>query len=265
MKSSIIFENEGHKWVAIGRDPEKPQEVIDTNEYIIISEGKAILLDPGGTAIFPQVLTELTRYISTEDIKIIVASHQDPDIASSLAMWLDLCPDVKVYCSWLWTGFISHFGMGTSLSLNVIPDEGMELNLDQTKQNFYLIPAHYCHSPGNFSLYDPTADILFSGDIGAALLPGHESALFVENFEKHIQYMDKFHIRWMPSQEALRAWVRRVRMINPSMIVPQHGAIFAGKNAEYLLNWLDNLDVGKWDFDNSESNLNHAAWMRWKK
>ena len=147
MKSSIIFEKDNHLWVAIGRDPDKPKEVIDTNEYVIISDGKAVLLDPGGTAIFPQVLTELTRYVSTEDIKIILASHQDPDIASSLAMWLDLCPDVKVYCSWLWTGFISHFGMGTSLSLQVVADEGAELQIAGTKSNLYIIPAHFCHSP----------------------------------------------------------------------------------------------------------------------
>ncbi|HOK14497.1 MAG TPA: MBL fold metallo-hydrolase, partial [Candidatus Kapabacteria bacterium] len=117
MKSEVIFDGDNHKWIVLGRDPEKSEEVIDTNEYIIVSDGQACLLDPGGIEIFPQVLTEITRHISTDNIACIISSHQDPDISSSLAMWTDLCPNIKVYCSWIWTGFIAHFGMGTKLSL----------------------------------------------------------------------------------------------------------------------------------------------------
>ncbi len=263
MISDILFEENGHKWVALGRDSEKQKEVIDTNELIIIDNGEAMLLDPGGTAIFPQVLTEITKYISTDDIKVIVASHQDPDIASSLSMWLDLCTDVKVYCSWLWTGFISHFGMGTTLELNTIPDEGMELQLGNS--SLYLIPAHYCHSSGNYSCYDPKADILFSGDIGAALLPDHKSNFFVDNFEEHVKYMEKFHRRWMPSTSAIKGWVNRVRRVNPKMICPQHGTFFKGENVEKFLNWLENLEVGIWDKGAEEKDVNSAVWMKWKK
>lgn len=264
MKSLTIFEEGEHKWVIIGRDPEKPIEVIDTNQYLIINNKQALMLDPGGTAIFPQVLTEITRYVATENIKSIISSHQDPDIASSLAMWLDLCPSAKVYCSWLWTGFISHFGMGSTLKLNVIPDEGMELQIGDTKAMVYLVPAHFCHSPGNFTCYDPIADILFSGDIGAALLPDSESDIFVNDFQNHIKYMDKFHIRWMPSQSALKAWVRRARAINPSMIAPQHGSIFRGENVKKFLDWLETLDVGKWNNETEITDINKAVWLKWK-
>lgn len=132
MRSEILFESGEHKWIVIGRDTEKRAEVIDTNEYVIINNGQAVLLDPGGIEIFPQVLTEMTRFVSTDSIKAIVASHQDPDIASSLAMWLDLVPEVKIYCSWIWTGFIAHFGMGTQLKLIPVPDEGMELQIGNT-------------------------------------------------------------------------------------------------------------------------------------
>ena len=43
-----------------------------------------------------------------------------------------------------------------------------------SRRHVDAIPAHYCHSSGTFSLYDPTAGILFSGDIGADL-SGKES------------------------------------------------------------------------------------------
>ena len=118
--------------------------------------------------------------------------------------------------------------MGTTLKLNSIPDEGMEIQIGNA--NVYFVPAHYCHSPGNFGCYDPKADILFSGDIGAALLPPDYAGFYVTDFAKHIQYMEGFHKRWMPSSSALKQWVKRVRAINPGMICPQHGSIFKGED-----------------------------------
>ena len=129
MQSKTLFNENGHQWIVIGRDPHKDAHVIDTNEYVIISRGQAMLLDPGGIQIFPQVLAELAKYVRVQDIRVIFASHQDPDISSSLAMWLDLNPDIKTYCSWLWTGFISHFSTGTAIELNAIPDEGMRIKI----------------------------------------------------------------------------------------------------------------------------------------
>ncbi len=75
MKSEIIFESGDHKWVVLGRDPQKKQEVIDTNEFVIVSNGETMILDPGGIEIFPQVLSEITKYVSLEQIKTIFASH----------------------------------------------------------------------------------------------------------------------------------------------------------------------------------------------
>jgi flavorubredoxin len=265
MRSEVLFESGGHKWITLGRDPEKRGEVIDTNEFIIINNGQAVLLDPGGIEIFPQVLTEITRYVSTDNIKAIIASHQDPDIASSLAMWVDLCPNVKTYCPWIWSGFIAHFGMGTKLELTPIPDEGMELQIGNTNAMLYLVPAHYCHSSGNFSCYDPKADILFSGDIGGALLPNDSYPFYVEDFTKHISLMEKFHKRWMPSVVALKEWVRRIRLINPAMICPQHGSIFRGEQVNNLLDWLDNLEVRNVNLGSENTDINRTIWMKWKK
>ncbi|MBF0237846.1 MAG: MBL fold metallo-hydrolase [SAR324 cluster bacterium] len=264
MKSKVIFEKGTHRWIMLGRDADRTTNVIDTNEYIILHDGESMLMDPGGIEIFPQVLSELSRHIEIDSIKSIVASHQDPDIASSLAMWLDLCSDIKIYCSAIWTDFISHFGMGTRINLTPIPDHGMEIPIGSSKANVYAVPAHYCHSSGNFSFYDPIANILFSGDIGGALLPSAESDLYVKDFNKHIQYMEGFHLRWMPSIPALKAWTRRVRHINPQMICPQHGAIFEGENVGKLLDWLDSLTVAQWKHDDAQSDLNNCIWMRWK-
>lgn len=265
MKSKIIYEKNDLKWVVLGRDEEKKKGVIDTNEYVIIKNKQAILLDPGGIEIFPHVLTEITKYVSTQEIKAVFSSHQDPDIASSLALWHDLCDDLKIYCSWLWTGFLSHFGMGSDMQLTAIPDEGLHVKLGNNGPELYFVPAHFCHSSGNFSVYDPEADILFSGDIGAALLPDASSDLFVKDFDEHVKYMVAFHKRWMPAKEPLVEWINRVRLINPSMICPQHGSILKGEDVSRFLDWLESLEVGQWDKGEEEKDMNNAVWMGWKR
>ena len=246
MKSTVIFEQGQHRWIVIGRDPEKSAHVIDTNEYVIVSKGQGMLLDPGGIEIFPRVLAELSKHVRLEDIRVLFASHQDPDIISSLALWLDLNPRATTYSSWLWTAFLAHFAARADLAITGIPDDGMTIKIGDSGASVEAVPAHYCHSSGNFSIFDPQARILFSGDIGGALLPSHESNLFVTNFEEHVQYMRGFHVRWMPSTSALRGWVQRVRALKPAMICPQHGAIFKGPDVDKLLNWLESLEVGQW-------------------
>ncbi|MBX3236324.1 MAG: MBL fold metallo-hydrolase [Nitrospiraceae bacterium] len=259
MQSKVLFNNDGHQWIVLGRDPAKDSHVIDTNEYAIIHKGKAMLLDPGGVQIFPHVLAELAKYVRMQDIEVIFASHQDPDIVSSLAMWIDLNPKIETYCSRLWTSFVSHFSAGTVIKLSGIPDEGMRIRIGERGPEMQAVPAHYCHSSGNFSLYDPIAGILFSGDIGSALVPSHESSLVVADFQQHIQYMRGFHLRWMPSSEALRGWVQRVRAINPRMICPQHGSIFEGEMVVQLLNWLESLEVGQWKNEPPQAATRAAA------
>lgn len=243
MKSEVLFDRPGHKWVVLGRDPSKRDAVIDTNEYAVITEDGALLPDPGGIEIFARVLSELTRWLRPDQVTGLFASHQDPDIISSLPMWLDLCPNAKTYVSWLWTGFIAHFAMGRSADIVSIPDEGMTVPVG-SRIRLTAVPAHYCHSSGNFSLFDPEARVLFSGDIGAALLPSAEASLFVEDFAAHTRFMRGFHQRWMPSTRALRDWSQRVRALDPLMICPQHGAIFRGDDVPRFLDWLDELEVG---------------------
>jgi len=50
----------------------------------------------------------------------------------------------------------------------------------------------------------------------------------------------------MPSSSALRDWVARVRPLKPTLICPQHGAIFRGAAVGQLLDWLEALEVGQW-------------------
>jgi flavorubredoxin len=180
------------------------------------------------------------RTIDPRQITAIFASHQDPDVISSLSLWLELNPALPVYTSWLWTTFIPHFG-GEASTFKPIPDEGMEIRLGSL--GLQAVPAHYLHSSGNFHLYDPAAKVYFSGDVGAALLPG-EAPLMVTDFDRHIVHAETFHSRWMGSNEAKLSWCERVSKLEIDLLCPQHGSIYSGADVSRFINWFSELKVG---------------------
>jgi len=175
---------------------------------------EAILLDPGGHKVQSRLFSDLCSFIQPKGIKHIFLSHQDPDVVASINYWLMTTP-AKAYISELWIRFLP------------------ELR---------VIPAHFLHSPGNFHIYDPVSRILFSGDLGASL---GQDYFFVEDFDAHIRYIERFHKRYMASGKAMKAWVQTVRKLDVEAIAPQHGALFCGRDlVERFLNWAENLECG---------------------
>lgn len=239
--SKNIYEDGDHKWMAIVRDPSRPAHIVDTNEYLVTDGEEAILLDPGGAEIFPATFSAVSAAYDPRRIRTLFASHQDPDIVSSLSMWMEFNPDLRCYVSWLWEGFIPHFG-GTKDTFVSIPDQGMDILVGGIR--LQAVPAHYLHSSGNFHIYDPKAKILFSGDVGAALLPPGEDGLFVEDFARHIRHAEGFHRRWMGSDRAKRDWCSRVSRLEIDMLCPQHGSIYQGEDVRRFIDWFADLEVG---------------------
>jgi len=239
--TQTIFQDGDHRWVAIARDPARPDSLIDTNEYLVTHGGQGMLLDPGGLEIFPAVFTALAAEFDPSSITDLFASHQDPDVISSLALWLEFNPQMRCHVSWLWSNFIPHFG-GNATTFAAIPDEGATISLAGLP--LQAVPAHYLHSSGNFHLYDRTARVFYSGDVGAALLPADRQGLFVEDFATHIRHAEAFHRRWMGSNEAKRQWCERVAQLDIDLLCPQHGAIYRGADVQRFINWFDSLPVG---------------------
>ena len=240
MKTHKLFESNSHSWLMFGRDSEKPNEIIDTNQYLVITKNNALLMDPGGIELFSAMLAAVIKQVSADKITHLFASHQDPDIISSLGLWDQALPSATLHSPWIWEGFIRHFGM-ENITYAPIADGGDTLKLDGVHLEY--IPAHYLHSSGNFNVYDAESKILMSGDIGAAL-ENVEAPLFVEDFEEHISKMKMFHQRWMPSNKAKNDWVQRVRKLDIDMMCPQHGRIFRGDDVPRFLDWFEALEVG---------------------
>lgn len=215
--------------------------MVQANQHLVINGNDALLLEPGGHKVYTNLISKLPGEVPLSGLKHIFFSHQDPDIIAAANGWL-MVTDATAYLSSLWMRFIPHFGIDEYVIKRIkpIPDEGMNLELNGC--TLKIIPAHFLHSAGNFQLYDPTAKILYSGDLGSSLGQNYYT---VENFADHIQYMEPFHKRYIPSSKALKMWIKTIKGLDIEIIAPQHGAIFPNQSlVEKFIQWLDTLECG---------------------
>ena len=242
-KTIPLYEDESHKFYLLGWGEKEEEGVVQVNQYLIIDGNEGILLDPGGAHVFAQVLAEVAEIIDLNRIKHIFFTHQDPDVVSGITLWMSMTPDSKVYISELWTRFLPHFGVYDKKRVVPIPDKGGRIKL-ASGVNLEIIPAHYLHSTGNHTLYDPVARVLFSGDIGAAIFPPNKKYQIAENFDEHVKLMEGFHKRYMLANAVCKKWVNAVSKYEIDYIAPQHGAVMNKEVAMRFLEWFKNLKCG---------------------
>lgn len=247
-KANILFDHNGHQCIqftdlVVG-------EGIQANQFLIIDNNSAALIDPGGDLTYTPLTIELSKRVKIQNLEYIFASHQDPDIIASLPRWM-MHSQCRIVTSKLWSRFLPHLAstfvtqqFGSNLEERIIPlpDKGAVIPLG--KSNIVALPAHFLHSVGNFQFYDTASKILFTGDMGASLVDEHADKP-VTDFEAHIPHMRGFHQRYMASQKACKLWANMVREMDVSMLVPQHGSPFVGKEMiNKFLNWISDLPCG---------------------
>ncbi len=242
MRNIILFEGNRHKYVLLNESEPGEEDGIRSNQYLIAHEEAGVLLDPGGFGVMPRVLAEMLRYLGPAELKTIILSHQDPDIVGGISTWLELT-NADVYVSRIWMRFLPHYGIKRMNRFIGVPDIGMRCHIDDGF-DLELVPAHFLHSEGQINVYDPISKILFTGDIGASMLPEEMDYVFVDDFDAHLPYIESFHRRYMCSNKAARIWVDAVSKLEIDMIAPQHGAIYRGKSARDFLEWFGGLRCG---------------------
>lgn len=241
-KEKILFDNGTHKCVMFSFDDESHEDrFLAVNQYLLIQNGSGILIDPGSDAIFHSLCDAVERHIPIDKIKFVFFSHQDPDVSGSISQW-SVSTSTKLVMSKLWTRFMTHYGVLDMERVFALPDKGTKIPFGDGYIQF--LPAHFLHSPGNFSLYDSQSQILFSGDIGAAVLPPMDAYKEISNFESHLPYLEGFHKRYMAGNRFCKAWVNSLKPYPISIIAPQHGAVFKDENVKLFLDWFNELSCG---------------------
>jgi flavorubredoxin len=219
---------------------------IQANQLFISHGHHAALFDPGGNLTYQPLHSAISKITSIRDLDYVMATHQDPDIITSLDKWL-MYTDASIVISKLWQRFLPHLVPGYIAEkgegrIIAIPDQGMDIKFGDS--DIKALPAHFLHSVGNFHFYDPISKILFSGDVGASLTDNHHGR-GVQDFNRHVKKMIGFHERYMVSRKACRLWASMIRKLDVAMIVPQHGRPFIGYNmVNNFLDWIENLNCG---------------------
>ncbi len=238
----VLYESDEHKFLLLGWKENGEEGAIQTNQYAIVDGNEAVLLDPGGVHVFPRVLSNISEVVPVDKIKAIFYTHQDPDVSSGISLWLS-STNANVYISNLWVRFLPHFGVFDFSKVKGIEDKGGTFKFASGRE-LKFIPAHFLHSVGNFILYDPSAKILFSGDIGASVFPEGERYIFVENFQKHLNYIEGFHKRYMTSHEACKELSERMKKLDIEIMAPQHGALYKRENVSKFFDWFEKIKCG---------------------
>lgn len=242
MRNIVLYETEDHKFILLNESEPGEEDGIRSNQYLVKHRDCGVLLDPGGFGVMPRVLAEMLRYITPAQLKGIVLSHQDPDIVGGISTWLEIT-EATVYVSRIWTRFLPHYGISEMHRFVGVPDEGM-LYQPSPEFDLQLVPAHFLHSEGQINVYDPVSKILFTGDIGAAMLPVEKDDAFVDDFSAHLPYIEEFHRRYMCSNKAARIWVDAVSKLDINLIAPQHGPVYRGQAVKDFLGWFKELQCG---------------------
>jgi len=242
MRNIRLFDTDNHRFILLNESEPGEEEGVRSNQYLVMQGNAGVLLDPGGFGVMPRVLAEMLRYLNPDQLRGIILSHQDPDIVGGISTWLELtgCP---VYVSRIWMRFLPHYGLKDMSRFVGVPDEGMDL---EPSPGFKLkiIPAHFLHSEGQVNTYDPVSRILFTGDIGAAMMPLDKDDAFVDDFNLHLPFIEKFHRRYMCSNKAIVCWLDTIAGLDINMIAPQHGPVYRGSAVTDFLAWLKDLQCG---------------------
>ncbi len=242
-KEQILYDDGTHKCIMFSLDDEEVEDFfLSVNQFLIIQNNSAVLIDPGSEAVYEELREAVSKHISLDRIKYIFFSHQDPDVAASITHW-SIATQAEFIISKLWIRFLSHYGFMEMSRLLPLEDGGAKIGFGQEYLRF--VPAHFLHSPGNFSLYDSRSQILFSGDIGAAIVPNDTLNNEAKSFHNRLEYLEPFHKRYMAGNRACRKWSSEVRKLPLKAIAPQHGAPFdTAEDISAFLEWFEGLQCG---------------------
>ena len=242
MRNITLFKSEHHRFILLNESEPGEEDGIRSNQYLVVHDDSAVLLDPGGFGVMPRVLAEMLRHTGPDKLKAIMLSHQDPDIVGGISTWLELTR-APVYVSRIWMRFLPHYGIKAMDRFRGVPDEGMVCSV-APGFDLHLVPAHFLHSEGQINVYDPLSRVLFTGDIGAAMLPPEKDDPFVDDFAAHLPYIEGFHRRYMVANRAARIWVDAVSKLDVAILAPQHGPVYRGQAVKDFLAWFRELECG---------------------
>lgn len=199
-------------------------------------------MDPGGLEIFPAVFSAISGELNPESIKCLFASHQGPDIISSLGLWVDFNPSTRCYLSWLWCSFGPHFGgEADTLCRDSRRRDGSAVGESDAGGRAGPLSAFI----GQLQPVRQEGEDTVQRRRRRRLAAGRGCGPVREEFR--LPYRPRR--RLPPPLDGIGrgqapSGCERVSGLQIDMLCPQHGAIYQGRDVERFINWFAELEVG---------------------
>jgi flavorubredoxin len=231
--------------VALARDiywvgRHEPGNDFHCNSYLIVDEQDVVLIDPGSIPDFHVVMRKVLDVVNAEQITLIIASHQDPDVCGNLAVVEEVInhPDLEIVATGNTIRLIRSLGLRSRFfeaecnGLRRVLKSGRVLE---------LVPTPFLHSPGAMMTVDVKTKTAFTSDLFGGV--SKDWSLFASG-TACLDAMTTFHQRYMPSNALLRRCMEQIEQRKLERICPQHGSILEGEQLEAAIAHLKGLPVG---------------------
>lgn len=225
-----------------------PSSLLQCNTYVRTfprgSRPVHVCVDPGSQCDYHVVEANIRQLLGdVGELHSFSLNHQDPDVVGNAYYLCHANPNISVMVTeevWRLAQHLRfqpgrvHFANAVRSEFTIIGDQ----------HRWQLVPTPFCHFRGAMAFYDPELRILYSGDLfGGLNQPGR---VHWEAEAADWTGIAQFHQIYMPSREALRYAVRRIRALRPAVevIAPQHGHLITGDRVPLFLEKMDQLLVG---------------------
>ena len=221
-------------WLGFSEDT-----VFRCNTYLIKDGDEAIIVDPGGVGRKPEVQQRVEQLMPADGVKSLIISHQDPDIAGSMKEWLEFNPGIEIISSPRTVVLLPHYGVS---DFTLVDIEASPVYRFTSGRQLRFLPAPFLHSPMAFVTFDEVSGFMFTSDIFAAV--DAEWQLVVDDFQRHSEKMDLFHMEYMASNAATAGFAETIEDLPITAFLPQHGSIIGQPHVAAAMDYLRNLQCG---------------------
>jgi flavorubredoxin len=199
------------------------------------------LIDPGPAVDLVVLIQKVSEVLgSLSKVNAVFLNHQDPDVVGNAPYVARLNPDTLMLATEDTWRLVSLSGLDSTKFRAVERFKNLRIVLP-TGHKIQFVPTPFCHFRGACMLYDLESRILFSGDFMGGI-----AATQLYATRANWPGVKAFHQLYMPSNDAIRLAVRRIRELQPAplMIAPQHGSIILEADIPFFLDQMENLQVG---------------------
>ncbi len=210
------------------------------NPYLLIDGEEAVLFDPGpGHHIFRDIIFDKIQKITDMvKIKYLVVHHQDPDLCGLLPFIENFCsPSVTIVAHPRTALFVPYYGTRKP----VMPVGDNDTLVLKSGRRIRFIHTPYLHFAGSMMSYDEQTGTLFSSDIFGSF--SKDWSLFAD--ESYIDGAKRFIENYIAGTREIDFAYNRLKTLNISMILPQHGAVIQKELVSPMIEMLKSVKPGR--------------------